>query len=171
MWRAYYDRRRIALFLQLGDLLREQYKMSWVRSQMAAYHAARAAVVFQNGRGRPDYEHALPDLEAYYGSIRTRSSAPFEVKEAARRELEWWIVHRERARYGKERLVQTLADLQAAVYGMPADRFRKHAEARAEAMLIRDDRAAAGGVSDGDWARIHSLLDESWTSLWQAVQR
>jgi hypothetical protein len=92
------------------------------------------------------------------------------VEEAARRELEWWIVHRERARFGRQRLVQTLAELQASVYGMPVDRFQKHAEARADAMLFRDGRAASGGVSDDDWTRIHSRLDESWTSLWQAVQ-
>jgi hypothetical protein len=126
-------------------------------------------VVFQRGHNRSEYERALPDLIEYYGAIRASSATPFDVREAARRELEWWIIHRERARYGNA-LIRSLADLQQCLYQLPPEKFQEHADARAEAMIIRDDRAAQGGVSEEDWSRIGALLDRSWRSLWQAVQ-
>jgi hypothetical protein len=171
MWRSYYDRDRIALFRQLGELLREQYKMPWAQSWATAWHAAKAAVVFQKGRSRADYERALPDLDAYYAAIQSHSVTQFPVPEAARLELEWWIIHRQRDHYPREALVQSLADLQACLYHLPPEVFHEHAQARAEAMLIRDDRAAHGGVSEADWSRIAGLLDQSWTSLWNALHR
>lgn len=171
MWRSYYDHKGWLLYRQLAGLMREQYGMSWFRSQMAAYHAAQAAVVFQRGHGRPEYERALPGLVAYYAAIRATSTSPFDVHEAARRELEWWIVHRERARYGNQALVRSLAELQACLYQLPAGRFEEHAVTRAEAMTIRDDRAAQGGVYEPDWSQIGKLLEQSWGSLWRAVQR
>ena len=170
MWRAYYEHRRVALFLELGGLLRQQYGMSWPVSQAAAYRAAHAAILFQRGHGRTDYEKALPDLEAFYGLVRGTGKMPFDVRDAAHRELEWWIAHRERSRFGRERLVETLAGLQACLYSRPAEQFREHAEARADAMILRDEMAGAGAVTDGGWARIAGLLDRSWASLWRRVQ-
>lgn len=170
MWRSYYDHRRFLLFRQLATLLREQYHMPWLRARITAYHAAKAAVVFQRGHNRAEYERALPDLVDYYSAIRDRSSNVFDSHEAARRELEWWIVHRERDRYAKQALVQALAAMPECIYHRPAAAFEEHASARAEAMMTRDDRAAAGGVSEANWSRIGALLDRSWTSLWHAVQ-
>lgn len=41
-----------------------------------------------------------------------------------------------------------------------------HAQARAEAMLLRDRRAEeAGAPSAADWHRINELLNVSWNSL------
>ena len=45
----------------------------------------------------------------------------------------------------------------------------EHAALRAEAMLIRDDRAEQGGVTEEDWQRIDGLLRRSWRSLYRAV--
>src|SRR5919199_5928393 len=96
MWRSYYARKRARLFLQLGELLREQYRFPYWQSQRVAYHAAKAAFVFKDGHGRADYERALPDPVAFYQSIRRVSNVPFDPQRAAQLELEWWIVHRER---------------------------------------------------------------------------
>src|SRR5688500_8950441 len=62
MWRSYYGRERARLFAQLGELLRTQYRLPLVRSNVVAYQAAKAAFVFKDGRGRADYEKALPNL-------------------------------------------------------------------------------------------------------------
>src|SRR5215210_9282979 len=62
MWRSYYARERLKLFGQMGELLRTQYRLPFWRSNALAYRAARAAFVFKDGRGRADYERALPDL-------------------------------------------------------------------------------------------------------------
>jgi hypothetical protein len=162
MWRSYYDHRPVALFRDLTTLLREQFGLPFWRSCLGAWYAAHAAVVFQRGHERPEYERALPDLVRYYSLTRRASATPFDVDRVARLELEWWIVHRQRDRYPAGALARALAELQAAVYGGPVEAFAGHAQLRAEAMALRD--------SGADWGRIAERLDGSWVSLREAVR-
>jgi hypothetical protein len=170
MWQSYYDKERLALFGQLAELLRKQYRLPLLRSNTVAYQAAKAAFVFKEGRGRSDYEKALPNLVKYYGAIRAVSDIAFDVERVAKLELEWWIIHRERKNYARADLDRSLAELPAAIYQMPVEKFAEHARLRAEAMLLRDRQAEQGGVSEADWRKIDELLQASWQSLHQAVQ-
>jgi hypothetical protein len=169
MWRAYYSRERLKLFTEMGELLRKQYGFSYWKSQAVAYHAARAAFVFKDGHTRADYERALPDLLKFYAAIREASNTDFDVERAARLELEWWIVHRERESHAPGDLAHALAALASELYRVPPDKLEEHAALRAEAMRIRDDKAAADDVTEADWARIDALLHASWQSLYQVV--
>ena len=169
MWRSYYSRQRLRLFTQMSELLRTQYRLPLWRSQSVAYQAARAAFVFKDGHSRADYERALPNLVSFYHSIREVSDTDFDPERAARLELEWWIVHRERARHAPGDLDRALADLASEIYRVPAERLMEHARLRAEAMEIRDRQAEQGGVTEEDWRRIDELLHQSWRSLWRAV--
>src|SRR5262245_22073475 len=56
MWRAYYDKQRLPLFNQLAELLRHQYRLPFLRSYVVAFHGAKAAFVFKDGKSREDYE-------------------------------------------------------------------------------------------------------------------
>jgi hypothetical protein len=123
MWRSYYEHRPVALFVQLTELLRTQYGFPFWRSVEGGFYAARAAEVFQAGHGRTEYVRAMPDLVRYYALIRKTNTPAFEVNGAAAIELEWWIIHRERANHDKADLERSLADLQAAIYGRPAGDF------------------------------------------------
>lgn len=162
MWRSYYDRRRLPLFGQLVALLRGQFQLSPARSLALAYLAAKAAAVFQVGRDHADYQRALPYLERYYAAILAVSDAPFDAAEVARLELDWWVVHRE----ASGELERALAALAAALYRVPAGRLTVHAERRAEAMTLRDQRTREpGGVAEADWERIEALLRLAWRSL------
>jgi hypothetical protein len=169
MWRSYYDKQRVKLFNQLVVLLRRQYHMRVARSYVVAFHAAKAAFIFKDGKNRQDYERALPDLVEYYQAIRNISQTPFDVNRAATLELEWWIVHRERQQHAPGDLDRALADLAAEIYQLPATKFAEHARYRAEAMIIRDDLAERGTLRDADWDNIDALLRRSWSSLWNAV--
>jgi len=80
MWRSYYEHRRVAMFAELADLLRTQYHLPYWRSWAGAWHAARAAVVFERGRQRSDYRLALPHLVSYYGIVRRGSVVPFDIQ-------------------------------------------------------------------------------------------
>jgi len=171
MWRSYYSRERAKLFFEMAELLRTQYHLPFVRSNVVAYEAARAAFVFKDGHNRGEYERALPSLVDYYASLQCVSVTPFDVDEAARLELEWWIVHRERKSHAPGDLADALAVLPAAIYHVPADALAEHARLRAEAMTIRDTKAEEGGVTDEDWARIDELLHQSWRSLHDVVNR
>ena len=170
MWQSYYEKRQVRLFNQLSELLRTQYNMPLVRSNSTAYYAANAAFVFKQGKGRPDYEKALPDLLKFYSAIRKMSDIPFDVDRVAHLELEWWIIHRERARHPPGDLEKALAELQAEIYRVPVERLMEHGRLRAEAMTIRDTKAEDGGVTEADWARINELPQQSWRSLAKAVK-
>lgn len=169
MWRSYYSRQRVKLFNQASELLRTQYRLPFFRSNAVAFRAAKAAFVFKDGHNRAEYERALPDLVKFYTSIRQVSDTPFDIDRAAKLELEWWIIHRERAQHAPGDLDRALADLQAEIFQVPTDRLMEHARLRAEAMKIRDEKAASGGVIEDDWRKIEELLRGSWSSLLRAV--
>jgi len=170
MWRSYYEKAQVRLFKQLSELLRTQYDVPLIRSNQVAYYAASAAFVFKEGKQRSDYEEALPDLVKFYQSLRNMSDIPFDVDRAARLELEWWIIHRERAKHPPGDLERALAELQAEIYRIPIERLLEHGRLRAEAMTIRDTKADTGGVIEADWAKIDELLHQSWRSLAVAVK-
>ncbi len=169
MWRSYYAKERVKLFTQLAELMRSQYHMPFATSNAVAYQAAKAAFVFKEGKKREDYEKALPNLIKFYQAIRDGSDTPFDVEKAAKLELEWWIVHRQRARHEPGDLDRALAELPAEIYQMPVEKMMEHARLRQEAMTIRDKEAEAGGVTEEDWKKIEELLRASWQSLWKAV--
>jgi hypothetical protein len=170
MWRSYYDKQQMRLFNQLAELLRTQYHMPLIKSNQVAYHAANAAFIFKEGKQRSDYEKALPNLVKFYSAIRQMSDIPFDPNRAARLELEWWIIHRERAKHPLSDLERALAELQAEIYRVPVERLLEHGRLRAEAMTIRDTKAENGGVTEADWSRTNELLRQSWRSLRRAVK-
>jgi hypothetical protein len=169
MWRSYYDRRRLPLFTQLVSLMRQQFQLPPSRAILLAGLATRAAIVFQGGRERADYVRALPLLRRYYAVLRQSSEVAFDPDRASVLELEWWIVHRDAARLPAGSLERSLADISAELYQVPAGRLDEHADHRAEAMTIRDRKAAAGEVSEQDWQRIEEELRTSWRALRAAV--
>jgi hypothetical protein len=169
MWRSYYSRERVRLFREATELLEKQYHLPFWRRQLVAYRAAKSAFVFKDGKSREDYEKALPDLEKFYGEIRNISTTDFDPTQAGRLELEWWIVHRERAKYKEGDLARALAVAASAVYNVPAEQLMEYGDLRAKAMEIRDNQAEAGGVSEEDWKKIDDLLHGSWQSLHTAV--
>ena len=172
MWRSYYNRERLKMYGELTELLEKQYGLRFWRRQFIAFYAAKSAFVFKDGKERADYEKALPDLEKFYGEIRAISTTDFDVPRAARLELEWWIVHRERRKYKEGDLAFALAETASAVYNLPVEAFLEHGRLRAEAMKIRDTKAeSTGGVTEEDWRKIDELLHESWRSLHKTVNR
>jgi len=171
MWRSYYGRERLQLFRELGETLDTQFHFPFWRRQLVAFHAARAAFVFKDGKAREDYEKALPDLRNFYIHIHDVSATDLDIEKAARLELEWWIVHRQRKDHAPGDLSRALADGAAVIYGVRADDLREYGDARAAAMEIRDNKAEAGGVTEDDWQKIDDLLHRSWRSLHEVVNQ
>ncbi len=171
MWRSYYSRERLRLFRELAETLESQFHFPFWRRHLVAFYAARAAFVFKDGKAREDYEKALPDLRKFYAQIHDVSTPDFDIEQAAKLELEWWIVHRQRKEYLPGSLSQALADGAAVIYGVKADDLKEYGDARADAMEIRDNKAEAGGVTEEDWKRIDDLLHRSWRSLHDVVNK
>lgn len=171
MWRSYYSRQRVQLFHEAVELLETEFHFPFWRRRLVAFYAAKAAFVFKDGKSREDYEKALPDLRKFYTHIHDVSTTDFDIEQAAKLELEWWIVHRQRKEYAPGSLSRALADGAAVIYGVSPDRLKEYGDLRAEAMEIRDNKAEAGGVTEEDWQKIDDLLHRSWRSLYETVNK
>ncbi len=169
MWRSYYNRKPLKLYFQLGHLVRRQFHAPFWRSQVMAFRAARAAFIFKDGKEKKDYEKALPDLKKYYTFINQLSKEPFDANKAATLELEWWIVHRQRAQDDEGDLDKALAESAAAIYNVSPTILSEYAYYRAAAMDIRDQEAVKDGVSEEEWQQIEDLLQQSWNFLYSTL--
>ncbi|MBI5473190.1 MAG: hypothetical protein HY961_12675 [Ignavibacteriae bacterium] len=169
MWRSYYDKKPVKMFFQLAKVLRTQYEFPVLRSFVGAYHAGKAAFIFKDGRERSDYEQALPNLRKYFHAIHAIGNIDFDIEQATRLELEWWIVHRQRERYPEEELGSACANAAAEVYRIEPESALEHGRLRATAMTIRDTKAKLGGVTEADWREIERLLKQCYTSLHASV--
>src|SRR5690349_11248242 len=79
MWKSYYEKRKLVLFMLSAELMRKQFHVSFWRSQAMAYDAAKAALVFKDGRNPNDYNKALPYLVKYYSRINDISRDSFDI--------------------------------------------------------------------------------------------
>lgn len=168
MWRSYYEKKPVLLFWQSARLIREQVHAPFWRSFVIAYHAAKAAFIFKEGRSRTDYSRALPALETFYGAIAQLSSQPLDVASTARNELEWWIIRRERDQHPPAEWAALQARIAAALYHIPVAACAEYGQLRTKAMLFRDQRGDA--VTEADWQRIQAVLEKSWRSLAEALR-
>jgi hypothetical protein len=156
MWRDYYERRYPALFYHLYDVSRSQFGFSPYDSVRIALSAARAAKTFQPTRSRREADAALPDLVTYYGLLQRAAPAAFDVREAARLELDWWQARREA--FSPRSYGLTVAEVAAITYGKRPDNpaLRQSGIERAEAMAYRDTRGKI--MTEADWSEIERQL-------------
>lgn len=167
MWRSYYERKPLKLFVQLSSLMRTQFHAPWVRSFVLAYHSARAAFIFKDGQNRTEYAKALPALTAFYYKLNALAKDTFDVKKMAALELEWWIIRREDLTHTSEDWKIILGLSGETMYHIPANRFGTYADQRVRAMVLRDGKGQR--IMDEDWMVIKSLCIEAWTSLYKAL--
>lgn len=171
MWRAYYNKEGFRLYRLLVEMLHHHQGFPYLRAHYHAYLAARAAMVFKRGQVRTDYEKALPCLVDYYRGMKRIGQLDCDPQEVARLELEWWIVHRERSKYGEEALAQAIASAAGALYSEDPQQLYKYAKERTEAMIIRDEESLRDGVSEAEWQEIDNKLRASYQALYAALNR
>jgi hypothetical protein len=163
MWRHYYEGRWCRLGVQALTLARRQFGFSCWDSARLAFHAARAAARFRADTHDP---RCLPELERYYAIVRRALGREFDIRAAARLELDWW---QERRRgLGPAVYARTIARLTALVYGVDEAAVLEAATLRAEAMATRDAQRH-GRMTDADWAEIARLLTDAYARLKDAL--
>ena len=162
MWKAYYDKRNAALFLDLVTLNREMYRCPRSTAVRIAFHFARAARAFASLR--TGYEQVLPDLEEGYRVAREWSGLTYDPVAIARAELAWWIARRIPEMSSPEDVGGLIADLNAQFYGVARDKVLEASILRARAARLRDE----GGPS-ANWTEVGRLLTESYRSLHKGV--
>ena len=163
MWRSYYEKKKLKLFFQSAELMRKQFGAPFWRSNVMAYHVAKAAFVFKDGKDRNDYEKALPDLVKYYQLINNISNTGFDAAKAANLELEWWIIRRYRNEHPPAEWEKYLSLGSESVYHIPAEKFSAYSHLRVEAMLLRDNKGDS--ITENDWIQINNMLQQAWKSF------
>ena len=167
MWRHYYEKRYIPLFLDLYGLARDEQNFSPWDSFSLSVAAARAAKSFQPTRSRAEANAAIPQLIAYFQILSRAAPVTVDVPQIARTELDWWQARREAVAPEDYGLI--VARVLSLLYGMEGDDVRRSGVLRAQAMAYRDARDNINIMTDADWLSIAEQLTASYSLLKRAV--
>jgi hypothetical protein len=165
MWRHYYEKRYVALLIDLYAVARNEYGFSPLDSVRISAAAAEAAKAFQPSTSRDEAEVALPALVTYFRIIARGTNVTFDVEAAARTELAWWQARREAA--GPEQYGAIIARVTTLIYGLDSDDLRQSGVVRARAMEYRD--AHSTNTTEDDWSAIDDQLRQAYGLLKRAV--
>jgi hypothetical protein len=170
-WEAYYQKRWPRLLQVSVGLVKEAFGLNTWQALQAAYLVGRAEIA-----AAPFPDNDVPRAEAYmrrfYGLVRRVHHETFDVEQAARLEVRWWVVHRQLfLKEDLQPLVEALVDLYAATFRLPRERVRDAALHRAEAMRY-SDRWVNDSKASGDplLAQVEQELIKSYTALRVAVE-
>jgi hypothetical protein len=172
-WVGYYRRDWPGVARASVGLVRAGFGMGWLRTLHGAWLVLRANQLWAPADNDPD--GARRCMRRFYGLLRISYGEPRDVAGAARREVDWWRVHRERQLAvhhldGDDELVDALVRLYTFLYGEPEAAVRPAAVYRTEAMDLSDQWVAEGCRPDSPLlAREHAALVRSYAALLAAV--
>ncbi len=173
-WAAYYRHEWLRFMSAAVGMVSAGFGMGRRSTLAGAWYVLRANQLWAPyPDNQPDGARAY--MRRFYALVVAGTGLRIDPARAARLEVEWWRVHRERQHdhtVSREALVDALTDLYVYVYGAPAADVRPAAEHRVEAMDLSDRWVAAGRD------RAHPVLaDErlalvaSYAALHRAVVR
>ena len=173
-WAAYYRHEWRPFLRAAVGMVRIGFGMSWPRTIRGASYVLRANQVWapypDNDPPRArDYMRRFYDLVVHDGQLR------LDPSEAAKREVEWWRIHRSHQReddLSEDDLIASLVDLYSYVYDVAPDAVRNAARHRVVAMRHSDAWVDAGcELDDPLLAAERAELIASYTALLAAVRR
>ncbi len=182
-WVCYY-RREWWKFLRAAVLVvRHAFALPWPATLKGAWLVLRANQVWAPFPDNdPDAARRL--MRSFYALVARHHGVTLDVSEAARLEVAWWRVHRDRQHDGHRpayvdaapvadpAVTDAVARLYAHVYGVPVDDVRQAAAERAVAMDLSDAWVAAGCDPDSPLVpRERAALVRSYAALLAAVHR
>jgi hypothetical protein len=178
-WVGYYRRDWPAVLRASVGLVRAGFGMDWPRTLHGAWLVLRANQLWAPADNDPD--GARRCMRRFYGLLRISYGEPRDVAEAARREIDWWRVHRDRQHAAgqldggdsddsDDELVDSLVALYTFLYGEPEAAVRPAAVYRTQAMDLSDQWVTEGCPPDSPLlAREHAALVRSYAALLAAV--
>jgi hypothetical protein len=163
-WEAYYDRNWPRAFGLMVRLIESQFYVPFPRSLLAALHVVRASIAF--APRDHDLDVTLRHLEQFYRVAARANGDAFDPRRAAELELRYWVIHRELAEapeLDKRPLVESLAELHAALFGRTPAELWSSAESRAAAAEAVD-RITGRRSTDvaADWRRVEECLRQAY---------
>ncbi|HLF25270.1 MAG TPA: hypothetical protein VJG32_02945 [Anaerolineae bacterium] len=169
-WVAYYQKRWLRLLRVSVGMVKHAFGLAVAQAVYAAYLVARAEIA-----AAPFPDNDIPLAEKYmrrfYAFIRRVHREDFDVDQAARLEVNWWVVHRRLfGQTDNEELIDALAQLYAAAYQAPYESVRQAAYHRAQAMVYSDRWVNEGRVENSPLL-VHEEeeLVKSYAALREAV--
>jgi hypothetical protein len=170
MWKAYYRRQPLRLFVLLVQALRAQAQVSWPRALRASLLLTRATAGFARASG--DYERYAPEIGRGYSMLGSPDHV--DVEAVARHELRWWVVRREIGLAAGQAAGVAITDLYAALYDVPRESVAEAGRLRGLAAEVRDRGASddpKGPRASGSayWPEVARLLRDSYRSLRSAL--
>ena len=174
-WETYYRRKWLAFLVASVGLVRQAFRMSWLRTVVGAWLVLRAN---QKWAPFPDNDPvaARALMTRFYRLLKVSEGATFDSARAAQLEVDWWRAHRENQHDGVEgsvrELEETLTALYAYTYSADPDDVRAAARLRATAMDVSDRWVEAGrDPTDPLLREERALLVRSYAALLAAVHR
>lgn len=173
-WAAYYRREWLPFLRAAVGMVRIGFGMPWPQTIRGAWYVLRANQVWapypdNDPQGARDYMRRFYALVVRHGDLRP------DPAEAARREVEWWRVHRMHQRedaLSEDELTAALVDLYSYVYDVPGESVAAAARHRVVAMRHSDEWVDAGcELDDPLLAAERAELIASYTALLGAVRR
>jgi hypothetical protein len=171
-WASYYRREWWALLKAATAMVREGFGMGRLRTLQGAYYVLRANQVWAPFPDN-DPDAAREYMRRFYRLVARDRHPRLDAVEAARREVDWWRVHREHQPAGLDEddvLVDSLVHLYSYVYGVPGEKVREAARQRVLAMAHSDAWVRAGcDPADPLLAEERAALRASYRELRAAV--
>lgn len=174
-WEAYYDRKWPRVFWLMVSLNREEFRMSFLTAVAAAMDIVRASISFAPADN--DLPKVTGHLRRYYEKARRSASIQVDAQTLARLELDYWVVHRKLAMQRIQQpeledigpMVESLANLHAALFHSSPQAMRRSAELRALAAKTVD-RITGRYSTDvaNDWRTVESYLQEAYQAVHEA---
>lgn len=168
-WAAYYWRQWPSLFDLMLRMTRSAFGLSLPQAVYASYLNTYAQLVWARQGAQDGLAEAY--MLRFYEYIREPVGGHYDSARAAKLEVNWWAVHRNRDQYpDHSALAQALADTYAEVYQLPAEKLLPAGEARAAAMDLSDQWNREGKDANSPLLeQIATLLVQSYQSLSDAV--
>src|SRR3954454_1921248 len=173
-WVAYYRRQWLPFLGAAMRMVRVGFGLSWLRTVRGAWYVRGPNQAWAPYPGN-DPAAAREYMRRFYELVVRDGGLDLDPAEAARREVEWWRVHRTHQREAElteDDLTAALVELYAYVYDAPPDAVREDARQRMTAMAHSDAWVADGCRRDDPrLADERAALLASYTALGAAVRR
>lgn len=171
-WEAYYDRQWLQAFRLMVQLNRAEFHMPLLTALAAALDIVRASLAFAPVDN--DVPAAAEFVRRYYEKARRYVGIRASAETLSQLEMDYWIVHRklavERMRTpdldNTGPLVESLANLHAALFQASPEATRRSAELRALAAKTVD-RITGHYSTDirSDWQQVEAYLQQAYRAL------
>ena len=168
-WVAYYQRRWFELLRLLIGLVRSTYGVSILRAIYIGIPLTCAQIAFAPADN--DVPKAIEYMRQFFAYIKKLHHEEFDPDEAARAEVNWWVVHRQF--FGQSHnpaVIDAVAQAYAAAYRIDPASVREAAAHRALAMVYSDRWVNEGHVENSPLlVQEEDELVKSYTALRAAV--